>query len=144
MLIELPARLKGHFSRLEHQAQKYHRRSAPHILPSLTLHLPAGIRDVYYYDQIGNVSTSRLRTAPSVPRLAPSNQYSVLELRPRYPLLGGWNYSFTLGWDAPLADSTGYDPSTGKYLVEIPILTPIPGAVIKQAELKIILPEGAT
>lgn len=68
----------------------------------------------------------------------------MLELKPRYPLLGGWNYSFTLGWDSPLADSVSYDKKTSKYTVEVPILTSIPDAVVTDAELKIILPEGAT
>lgn len=114
------------------------------MLPGLTLLLPAGIHDVYYYDLIGNVSTSKLRTAPSVPRSSESNQYSVLELKPRYPLMGGWNYSFTLGWDSPLADSAGFDKASGKYIVGIPVMTLIPGVVVDEEELKIILPEGAT
>ncbi|GLB33802.1 putative essential subunit of the N-oligosaccharyl transferase (OST) complex [Lyophyllum shimeji] len=135
--------LKGHFSRLEHQSQAYFKRPAPHALPALTLHLPAGIRNTYYYDLIGNVSTSRLRVAPSAPKNSHANRYSVLELRPRYPVLGGWNYTFTLGWDAPLSDSAVYDRSTGKYIVEVPVMTPIPGAVINNAEVSIILPEGA-
>lgn len=127
---------------MEHQSQSYFKRPAPHALPAMTLHLPAGIRNTYYYDLIGNVSTSRLRVAPSAGRNA--NRYSVLELKPRYPIMGGWNYSFTLGWDAPLGDSASFDKSTGRYFVEIPIMTPIPGAVINNAELQIILPEGAT
>jgi oligosaccharyltransferase complex subunit alpha (ribophorin I) len=136
--------LKGHFSRLEHQSHAFYKRNAPHTLPSLTLHLPPGIRNAYYYDLIGNVSTSHLRVAPAVHKGSRINRYSVLELRPRYPLLGGWNYSFTLGWDASLGDSASWDKTTGKYIVEIPIMTPIPGAVINNAEVKIILPEGAT
>ncbi|KAK7470656.1 dolichyl-diphosphooligosaccharide--protein glycosyltransferase subunit 1 [Stygiomarasmius scandens] len=136
--------LKGHFSRLEHQTQSFYKRSAAHVIPSLSIHLPAGIHDVYYYDLVGNVSTSRLRTAPSVPKNSKSNQYSVMELRPRYPLLGGWNYSFTLGWDSPLEDSASYDQTTGKYIVQVPIMTDLPGSVTNDCEVKIILPEGAT
>jgi len=136
--------LKGHFSRLVHQSQSFYNRMPPHILPSLTLNLPPGIHSAYYYDLNGNVSTSRLRTAPSVPKAVESKQYSTLELRPRYPLMGGWNYSFTIGWDSPLADSAGYDASTGTYVIGIPVQTVIPGAVVNEAEMKIILPEGAT
>ncbi|KAI9447969.1 oligosaccharyl transferase alpha subunit [Lactarius indigo] len=136
--------LKGHFARIEHQSQSYFNRLAPHIIPSLTFHLPPGIHSAYYYDLNGNVSTSRLRLTPSIPKAAQIKQFSTLELRPRYPLLGGWNYSFTLGWDSPLADSAGYDASTGLYVVSVPVQTVIPGAVVDQAEVKIILPEGAT
>lgn len=137
-------RLKGHFSRLDHQTQAFYKRQAPHVLPALTLHLPAGVRNTYYYDLIGNVSTSRLRVAPSVPKNKQGTSFSVLEMKPRYPLLGGWNYTFTLGWDSPLADLASYDKSTGRYYVEVPIMTPILGAVVNNEELKIVLPEGAT
>ena len=110
----------------------------------MALHLPPGIHDVYFYDLNGNVSTSHLRTAPSTPKASESHQYSVFEFRPRYPLLGGWNYSFTLGWDAPLSDYAGWDKENGRYLVGIPPQTVIPTAVLDEAEMKIILPEGAT
>jgi oligosaccharyltransferase complex subunit alpha (ribophorin I) len=140
----LAFRLKGHFSRLQHQTQAYYQRSAPHVLTSMNLHLPAGISNVYYYDLIGNVSTSRLRTVPSVSRDIKSPQYSILELKPRYPLMGGWNYSFTLGWDSPLEDAANWDQANGKYIVGVPVMIQIPSAVINDAEVKIILPEGAT
>jgi len=136
--------LKGHFARIVHQSQSYFSRLPPHVIPSLTLHLPPGIQSVYYYDLNGNVSTSRLRAVPSIPKAAESKHNSVLELRPRYPLMGGWKYSFTLGWDSPLADSAGYDASSGKYVVGFPVQTVIPGSVVNEAEVKVILPEGAT
>ncbi|KIK68178.1 hypothetical protein GYMLUDRAFT_37017 [Collybiopsis luxurians FD-317 M1] len=136
--------LKGHFSRLEHQTQSFYGKGAPHVVPLFTVHLPAGIRNTYYYDQIGNVSTSRLRVAPSAARGQKSTQSSVLELKPRYPIMGGWNYTYTLGWDAPLSDSATYDSKTGKYIVSVPVMTEIPGSVVNDAEISIILPEGAT
>jgi len=136
--------LKGHFSRLDHQVQVYQKIIAPHVLPALTLHLPAGISNTYFYDTIGNVSTSNLRVVPSMRMDSRANRFSVLELRPRYPLLGGWHYNFTLGWDSALGDWASWDRLTGKYLVEIPIMTAFPGAVVNDAEVQIILPEGAT
>lgn len=124
--------------------QAFHHKLSSHILPGINLDLPPGVSSVYYYDTIGNVSTSRLRAAPSVPKGLPVKQYSALELRPRYPIMGGWNYSFTLGWDTPLADSVGWDAKSGKYVAELPIMTIFPGAVISDAQISVILPEGAT
>ena len=66
-----------------------------------------------------------------------------MEIRPRYPLLGGWNYTYTLGWDAPLGDSATFDKSTGKYIVGVPFMTPIPGAAVDEASFTVVLPEGA-
>lgn len=99
--------------------------------------------NAYYYDLNGNVSTSRLRKTPSVAKGSKASQYSVLELKPRYPVLGGWNYSYTVGFDTPLEDSVSYDARSGTYIVGIPVMTLIPGAVVDDAEVKIILPEGA-
>lgn len=65
-------------------------------------------------------------------------------MRPRYPLLGGWNYSFTLGFDTPLQDSVSWDAANQRYIVGVPVMTHIPGSVVDEAEIKIILPEGAT
>ncbi|KAH8118689.1 oligosaccharyl transferase alpha subunit [Phellopilus nigrolimitatus] len=135
--------LKGHFSRLEHQQQAYFNRPSGHVLRAVQLYLPAGVRDVYYTDIIGNVSTSSLREAPSVPKGTRAQQSSQIEIRPRYPLMGGWNYSFTLGWDSPLRDWTAYDKRDGRYVVAVPIMTQFPDCVVEDAEVKVILPEGA-
>lgn len=110
----------------------------------MNLHLPAGISNGYFLDLNGNVSTSHLRYAPSVARNAKTPQYSLFEMKPRYPIMGGWNYSFTLGWDSPLADSGSWDAKTQKYVVAVPVMTLFPSTVIDNAELKIVLPEGAT
>lgn len=116
----------------------------PHILHSLRLELPPGINNVYYYDLVGNVSTSRFNPAPVVPKGEPVKKPSVLEVKPRYPVMGGWNYTFTLGWDADLANAAGYNKSSGEYTVEVPIMTAISGAIVDNLEVKIVLPEGAT
>lgn len=113
-------------------------------MTELALKLPAGIHSVYYYDTIGNVSTSHLRVAPSPSQGGLPGRSSLLELRPRYPLLGGWNYSFTLGWDSPLGDYAGWDAKEGRYVVEVPIMTLFGGAVVEDAEVKVVLPEAST
>lgn len=134
--------MKGHFSRLEHQVQTYKNLPGGHVFRALSLYLPPGAHDAYYVDTVGNVSTSQFRPAPSVPKGVKAKQSSYLELKPRYPILGGWNYSFTLGWDSPLRDWASYGRD-GRYTVAVPIFTVFPDTVIEEAEVKIILPEGA-
>lgn len=123
--------------------QNAQRRLSAHIIAGLGLHLPAGITNVYYYDVIGNISTSALRPAPSKSRQSLANKFTLFEMRPRYPIMGGWNFSFTMGWDSPLADSAVYEKKTGQYVVAVPIMTNFPGAVVRNADVTIILPEGA-
>lgn len=120
------ALLKGHFSRITHQIQTFQQRPTFGSLRTITLHLPPGISSPYFYDMVGNVSTSKFRPSGS-PKTAslkarpPAERWSILELRPRYPVLGGWNYTFTLGWDAPLRDSARYDSKTGRYVLGVPV-----------------------
>ncbi|KAL7413043.1 putative oligosaccharyltransferase alpha subunit [Mrakia frigida] len=144
--------LKGHFSRITHQQAKHYRRPAPQILSDISLNLPPHATDPYYYDIIGNVSTSNFRPSPpptvasssTVKRRVPAaaEQGSVLELRPRYPIAGGWNFTFTVGWDAPLGDSLKR-LSGGEYLLGVPFLTGMTDVAVDEVEFTVILPEGA-
>lgn len=142
------ARLKGQFSRLSHQVMLYNHLPTPGILTEIKLRLPKGISSPYFVDLNGNVSTSHFRPAPIPSKVAlqksTSMQWSTLELKPRYPILGGWTYNFTLGWDAPLRDSVHYDRSQNLYVLAVPFWTPIPTASVDEAEVKIVLPEAAT
>jgi hypothetical protein len=54
--------------------------------------LPASARDVYYRDEIGNISTSNLRDL---------DDSMELELRPRFPLFGGWKTHYVMGYNVP-------------------------------------------
>jgi oligosaccharyltransferase complex subunit alpha (ribophorin I) len=117
----------------------------PSTVEKITLHLPPGVHSPYFYDLNGNVSTSHFRPSkPPTTTKSRSVLFSVLEIQPRYPLLGGWNYNFTLGWDARLGESTRFDKDTGRYIIFIPFWTVIPHSVVDEAEVSIIFPEGAT
>ncbi|OCF32578.1 oligosaccharyltransferase complex subunit alpha (ribophorin I) [Kwoniella heveanensis BCC8398] len=151
-LVNMGPKLKGHFSRLAHQQSRFHGSYPAQILRELTIKLPATAHSPYYYDTIGNVSTSHFRPG-SVPaqkaksskvRTSPRVVDGNLELRPRYPLLGGWNYSFTVGWDTPLQDVLKVDAKDGKKVLAVPFLTGLSDVVVDDAEVKIILPEGAS
>ena len=142
-------RLKGHFSRLSHQQTKFHATSPAQVFTDLTFRLPPTAHSPYYYDVIGNVSTSRFRAgstpaiqAKSKSRTSPRLVDSQLELKPRYPILGGWNYSFVIGYDVPLEDALKSDKA-GKKVLSVPFLTGYKDLAADTVELKIVLPEGA-
>lgn len=143
------AELKGQFSRLAHQQSKYHATKPAQVLSEFTLRLPPSAHSVYFYDIVGNVSTSHFRPgspAASVGGKRNSRRVvdSVLELRPRYPVLGGWNYSFTVGWDSPLNEALRSDVATGKQVLAVPFLTAMKDVVVGQEEFRVVLPDGAT
>ncbi|OCF76992.1 oligosaccharyltransferase complex subunit alpha (ribophorin I) [Kwoniella mangroviensis CBS 8886] len=151
-LVNEGPKLKGHFSRLAHQQSKFHASVPAQILTGFTLKLPPTAHSPYYYDYIGNVSTSHFRQG-STPatvqknkkvRTSPRIVEGTLELKPRYPILGGWNYSFTVGYDIPLGDVLKTDNEKNRKVLAVPFLTGLKDVVVDNAELKVILPEGAS
>jgi oligosaccharyltransferase complex subunit alpha (ribophorin I) len=129
-IVHKGAKLKGSFSRLDFQID---RRTKSPIVKSLKATLPAQASDIYYRDQIGNISTSMVRGY--------DNRVEV-EMRPRFPLLGGWRTNYILGYNVP---SREFLYSTGSnYALKIPLIHPLyDNMVIEKAEIKIILPETA-
>ena len=106
---------------------------------------------MYYYDTIGNVSTSRFRPG-RVAGAAVSGKVKKartvdgqLELKPRYPLLGGWKYAFVTGYDQPLADVLKVNKAeAGEQMVlGVPFVNAWKDLVYGDVEVVVILPEGA-
>jgi len=128
------AKLKGSFSRYDFQTNPL-----VYGLNSIqTIHhyLPSVAADHYYRDDIGNISTSHLRPG--------SPQY--LEMRPRFPLYGGWKSEFTVGYNLPTAPflGTSYDDSS-LYVLNFTFIADWEEKVaIDEANVTIVLPEGAT
>ncbi len=75
------AKLKGSFSRFDYMR----RQGGSSSVKSFKTLLPPSASDVYYRDEIGNISTSNLR----IPKNSKVNEPVELELRPRFPLFGG-------------------------------------------------------
>ncbi|KAI8909571.1 Ribophorin I-domain-containing protein [Gorgonomyces haynaldii] len=84
--------LKGHFSRVDYKMTEYYHGNTQ-VVKSLTAVFPAKATDVYFKDAVGNVSTSNFRS---------DTKRSILELRPRFPLYGGWRYTWFHGYTIPL------------------------------------------
>ena len=82
------AKLKGGFSRFDFQSKP-----APTALRGFVATLPGGAHDIYYRDQIGNISTSAVRHIPGAVEL---------RIEPRYPMFGGWKTQFYQGYNVPI------------------------------------------
>ena len=125
------AKLKGPFSRYDYQREPTNGISS---VKSWRTKLPATARDIYYRDEIGNISTSNLKL---------SAVSTVAELRPRFPLFGGWKTHYVLGYYVP---TQGFLFNEGnEFVLKIPFVDHIfDNSVIDDATVKIILPEGAS
>ncbi|XP_073832922.1 dolichyl-diphosphooligosaccharide--protein glycosyltransferase subunit 1 [Musca autumnalis] len=125
------AKLKGSFSRYEFQKDT---RSGQSAVKSYKTMLPASAFGVYYRDSNGNISTSNMNVM---------REYVDLELRPRFPLFGGWKTQYTIGYNMP---SFEYLFSEGSnYLLKMRLIDHIfDDMYVEEAVVKIILPEGCT
>ena len=127
------ASLRQEFSRLKWSAAKYF--SPPtSAIEKLVINLHPDIKAPYFTDEIGNVSTSRFR-----PGGLQGDAY--VELRPRYPVFGGWNYTFNFGWNLALAHVLKRDGQ--RYILKVPFLEGPEDAVYETTVVSVILPEGA-
>lgn len=121
--------LKGSFSRYEYQRDQ----NGVSSVKSFRTVLPASAMDVYYRDEIGNISTSHMRV----------HEDSVeLDIRPRFPLFGGWKTHYVLGYYVPTYE---YLYNSGdNYVLQMRFVDHIfDDSVIDKATVRIILPEGA-
>ncbi len=130
------ANLTKQFSRVEWASQQYYNPPTTAIR-ELKFPLRVGSLTPYFTDVIGNVSTSRFRS---------NKREANLEIKPRYPIFGGWNYPFRVGWDADLKKFLRKLSSGDGYVLNVPFLEgpkQPEGIEYEYIELRVILPEGA-
>ena len=134
-MINKAASLANHFSRVTWAASQFYNPPSPAI-KELKVPLKVGSLNPYFTDEIGNVSTSHFRS---------NTREAVLELKPRYPVFGGWAFPFRIGWDANLNNFLG-STGSGQYVLKVPFLEGpkmSEGVSYDKVELRVILPEGA-
>lgn len=123
------AKLKGSFSRFDYQRQQDGFAS----VKSFRTILPASARDVYYRDEIGNISTSNMKE---------QDESVDVELRPRFPLFGGWKTRYFLGYNVPSYEYLFFKGD--HFALKMRFVDHIyDDMVVDQMKLKIILPEGS-
>lgn len=129
-LLHTGAILKGPFSRYDFQREA---QSGLSSVKSFRTVLPAAATDAYYRDDIGNISTSHMKV------LTDSVE---LDLRPRFPLFGGWKTHYVLGYNVP---SYEYLYNSGdNYKLKMRVMDHVfDDMVVEELITKIILPEGS-
>ncbi|CAH8510779.1 unnamed protein product [Heterobilharzia americana] len=126
-IVNMGAKLRGPFSRLDYDYGVGQQLS----VDSLKTALPASARDIYYRDEIGNISTS------TVSDLLDSVEVTLV---PRFPLMGGWKTRYTLGYNIPAYEFL-YRSGSQFALVMRFIDHVYDNQVIRNLTLKIVLPE---
>ncbi|KAI8073451.1 Ribophorin I [Gilbertella persicaria] len=126
------ASLETDFSRVQYMMTA-HIHEQTNVWKGLRFNLPAGARDAYYRDEVGNVSTSNFRVEPTK---------AVLEIKPRFPLFGGWNTTWYQGFNTDLGAYV-HKTKTGKYILNVKFVENVQDMTINKAVVRIVLPEGS-
>ncbi|KAA8574652.1 hypothetical protein MFRU_030g00430 [Monilinia fructicola] len=131
------ASLSQPFSRTLWTQAAYFPTNPTSAIKELKFPLKVGSLTPYFTDVIGNVSTSRFRS---------NRREASLEIKPRYPIFGGWNYPFRVGWDADAKKFLRKLSGGDQYVLNVPFLEgpkQAEGIEYEFVELRVILPEGA-
>ncbi|CAG9465651.1 unnamed protein product [Pedinophyceae sp. YPF-701] len=137
-LVNVGPPLVGEFSRLDLGANA-DRPGAGAASVGVTAVVPGTAYNFYFRDEIGNVSSS------SVTPYAQGDGYvAAIQLRYRFPLMGGWATRFNFGYALDLGEVVS-KLSTGpqRYGVSVPLGTPIRAVEVGEMETRVVLPEGA-
>ncbi|XP_021295606.1 dolichyl-diphosphooligosaccharide--protein glycosyltransferase subunit 1B [Herrania umbratica] len=130
-LVHAGARHKGVFSRVDYQSRPSF--NGVSSFRYLLARLPPRVHSVYYRDEIGNISSSHLRT---------DSRKSELEIEPRYPLFGGWKATFVVGYGLPLQDFL-FESSEDRRYLNFTFGCPLIETVVDKLTFKVVLPEGS-
>merc|ERR1711902_24793 len=124
------AQLKGSFSRYEFQREN----SGVSSVKNFKTLLPAAASNVYYRDDIGNISTSHMKVMEDAVEL---------DLRPRFPLFGGWKTHYVVGYNVPSYEYLFYKGDN--HVLNMRLVDHLfDDMIIENAEVRVILPEGVS
>lgn len=105
------AEMAGSFNRITFTWSDYRQRgmSTPPNpiltgMDELSVVLPKTARNLHYRDDIGNISSSNARRD--------DRGYVLAQIRPRYPLLGGWKADWSFSYDVPTRSALKVQPSS--------------------------------
>ena len=126
------AKLMGEFGRVDYDDEGV--RGGRNALRSLVSKLPLRANNLWYRDEIGNVSSSRAFR---------DWDFVQIDLELRFPLLGGWKSNYNVGYSLPTKFHVNVeDDST--YVLDLQFGIGYDDILAKQYIYKVILPEHAT
>lgn len=126
-------KLLSEFSRVDY-VHSFHRSGTVHPLQNIHIILPKDSYFVSYRDEVGNISTSHLR---------PEHDHEFLEISPRYPIFGGWNFSFELSYYIPMSKNIVYQDKDSTFHFSMQLAHLFNDVHAQKFRLKVILPDGS-
>jgi oligosaccharyltransferase complex subunit alpha (ribophorin I) len=127
------AGIKGEFGRVDYQSWDPSR--ATYAIKSLQTDLPRYIRGLYYWDYIGNISSSNA--------FRDDDKVS-FKIEPRFPVMGQWKVDWSQGYNIPTRYHLFTDATKGRYYLNYTFDHDYSDVLAENFTLRVILPEGAT
>lgn len=121
------------FSRVEYMKGQYDRIRKHFSISHLEIPLTDDRKfdDYYYVDHVGQVSSHQIA-------------HNHLILQPRFPIFGGWNYNFTLGWSNTLGNFVHKVlDREDTYIAKVPLLNTMRDVFYENVDVNFYLPEDA-
>lgn len=130
-LINAGAQFIGSFSRYDF---KYGNEfNAPYIT-TFEMILPSYATDIYYKDDIGIIYTYNVHHY---------DDFNVMKLKLRFPLLGGWKTKYTVSYVVPNNECVFKADKNEEYVLKVKVLDHIfDDIIVNKLTTKIILPEN--
>ena len=126
------AGIKGEFGRVDYN--QWDPSVAQYAVKSLETKLPRYIRGLYYWDYIGNISSSNaFRGADDV----------AFRIEPRFPVMGQWFTDWSQGYNMPTRFHLFQDEKQ-RYIFNYTFDHDFKDILAENFTLKVILPEGST
>lgn len=121
----------GEWSRVNHDSMSGRSRYATAI-GDVWANLPGDATRVEYRDLVGNITSSKLRKE--------SRKKRAVQLRFRFPMMGGWRNHFWIRYDLTLGT---YAKSYGqRHVLSVPIMPSLHGDILcEKLEVDVVLPE---
>lgn len=143
----LAARNKGEFHRRELMilsGQGFARMRNPGTVLPQNTHvclfvdhiLPYRATGLEYFDQIGNISYSNAWRVGS--------SHTVLQIQPRSPLMGGWQFDYTVEYNLPLETVVFYDQELQLYMLNLTMAPSAKGVYSENVSTQIRFPTGSS
>ena len=126
------ATFKGEFSTIDFNPGR--KDTGRHCYRSATVKLPVDAWGLYFRDEVGNITSAY-----------PERKDDAIEIAlfPRFALLGGWNLTWDISYNAPSSNYLTKHVSESDYVLKLDLgylLTDIPS---DKYHLRVALPEGA-
>ncbi|KAF8821480.1 ribophorin i protein [Cardiosporidium cionae] len=138
------AAVKGEFSRLDYwrKTNDIMHSNMP-LLPSsfvtrLVALFPLFVRNFEYFDELGNISTSKI-----VIKTKGREKCTSFTMTPRFPVVGGWNTFWQLQYNLPAESALRQDTVSHSTVLTIPFSPGYSGLYIEDYHFSVVLPNGA-